>query len=443
MENPMFADPNSMVQNHACTMFLILMLVSGAEAHASQQPESAASMPEPLSLGWCIERAIATNPSLDAVDAEAEATRARAGYAGRLEDPRFGYEMLNLPTEDWNFHSTPMSGHRLSLNQKLPVPGLLSSQREAAQAAVQAADAGLEDRRARIAARVELTWSALAVAQRALEITEQNLDLLRQLREIAEAKYRVGTGIQQDVIRAQLELTTLLAERLRREATLAKSEASLAALLDLPIDQHFPRTEELDQSTAIPALSDLLSRVSDASPLLRERRARVVEAKKRVRATKLESYPDVDLSIGYRIRDSVEQDPVRGQDFLSAGFTLRLPVDRQKWNAKVAEQRSYLRKAEAEYRASLATLGNEIRTAHSDLVGADAEVELLVTGLLPQARQSLESSRSGYEVARIDFLSLLDSELRLFEAELRLIQARATRRASLARLEATLGEELR
>ena len=88
-------------------------------------------------------------------------------------------------------------------------------------------------------------------------------------------------------------------------------------------------------------------------------------------------------------------------------------------------------------------LGDEIRAAHSELVQADAEVELLVTGLLPQAHQSLESSRSGYQVARIDFLSLLDSEVRLFEAELRLIRARASRRANFARLEATLGEVLR
>jgi len=439
----MFADSISVVWSRGFTLFVVLLLVQGAESLASQQPESSPSLPHPLPLSWCIERASSANPSLQAVDAEAEAARESAGAAGRLADPRFGYEMLNLPTGDWNLHSTPMSGHQLSLIQKLPVPGLLSSQRAAAQAAARAADAGLDDRRARLAASVERAWSALAVAQRALEITERNLDLLRQLRAIAEAKYRVGTGLQQDVLRAQLELTTLLAERLRREATLAKREASLAALLDLPIAQRFPRTEDLSQQTAIPELSELLARVGDASPLLREQRARIEEAEKRVRATKLASYPDVDLSVSYRIREQVTTDPVHGQDFLSAGFTLRLPVDRQKWNSKVAEQGAFLRKATASYRASLATLGEEIRAAHSDLVEADAEVELLVTGLLPQARQSFESSRSGYEVARIDFLSLLDSELRLFDAELQLIQARATRRESFARLEATMGEELR
>jgi outer membrane protein TolC len=216
------------------------------------------------------------------------------------------------------------------------------------------------------------------------------------------------------------------------------------ALLDLPVDRELPRTEDLDEQSAIPDLSDLLARIDAASPLLREQRARIEAAEERVRTTELEGYPDVDLRVGYRIREnSGSNDPVNGQDFFSAGFTLRLPVDRGKWTAKVAEERARLRKAKAEYRAFLALLVDEARAAHSELVQADAEVELLVTGLLPQAHQSLESSRSGYQVARIDFLSLLDSEVRLFEAELRLVRARASRRASFARLEATVGEVLR
>jgi outer membrane protein TolC len=62
---------------------------------------------------------------------------------------------------------------------------------------------------------------------------------------------------------------------------------------------------------------------------------------------------------------------------------------------------------------------------------------------VPQARQSLESSRSGYEVGRIDFLSLLDSQVRMQNAELRRVRAVADRRVAFARLEAAAGEVLR
>jgi outer membrane protein TolC len=440
MENPMEFNRTAQARGCACALVLNLLITHGAFARAP----SPLQIPDPLPLRWCLERANTANPSLEASSAEADAAREGIGAAGRLEDPRFGYEAVNLPTGDFNFHSTPMSGHQLSLQQKLPVPGLLSGQRATARASARAAEAAYDDRRARLAASIEQAWSSLAFAQRALDITDQNLELLRQLREIAETKYQVGSGLQQDVLRAQVELTTLLGERLRREALLRQSEATLMALLDLPGDRELPRTEDLGQESSIPDLSDLLARIGDVSPLLRERRARIEAAEERVRTTELEGYPDVDLRVGYRIREnSGPENPVDGQDFFSAGFTLRLPVDRGKWTAKVAEERARLRKAKAEYRASLAMLGDQIRAAHSELVQADAEVELLVTGLLPQAHQSLESSRSGYQVARIDFLSLLDSEVRLFEAELRLVRARASRRASFARLEATLGEALR
>ena len=74
---------------------------------------------------------------------------------------------------------------------------------------------------------------------------------------------------------------------------------------------------------------------------------------------------------------------------------------------------------------------------------ASSEEALLETGLVPQARQSLASSRSAYKVGRIEFLSLLDSQVRLLGAELRLARARADKRLAFASLEAAAGEKLR
>jgi outer membrane protein TolC len=102
-----------------------------------------------------------------------------------------------------------------------------------------------------------------------------------------------------------------------------------------------------------------------------------------------------------------------------------------------------LRRAEADYRAAHAAVTASLRRSHAELERAVSEEALLETGLLPQARQSLESSRSGYEVGRIDFLSLLDSQVRFLDAELRLTRARADKRLAFAALEVAAGEKLR
>ena len=162
-----------------------------------------------------------------------------------------------------------------------------------------------------------------------------------------------------------------------------------------------------------------------------------------MRVAELEGYPDFDLGVGYRIRKNVPGDPVGGDDFVSAGVTIRVPWNRSKWGARVAERQALVRGEEARYRSALANLAARVRSAHAELVRADAEASLLESGLVPQARQSLDSSRSGYEVGRIDFLSLLDSQVRLLEAELQLVRALADRRRSYAALEAAAGERLR
>jgi cobalt-zinc-cadmium efflux system outer membrane protein len=410
---------------------------------SSMSDSTAFSLPDPLPLSWCLERAQQSNPSIAVDEAAVAAAAHRVSPAGALEDPRFSYEAVNIPVGDFDFNSTPMSGNQLRLSQKFPFPGVLSNREEAARAGASASTEDLEDRRLRVAAGVESRWAELGFAQRALEITDVNIGLLRQLTEIAETKYSVGSGLQQDVLRAQVELTRLLEERLRRIEALAAAEAQLAGALDLPPQTLFPRTAGLRDEAPLPEIAPLLGRLDDTSPLLHGFAERVEEAERLHRATKFEGYPDFDLGVGYRIRQHVHDDPVAGDDFVSAGVTLRLPVNRGKWREKTAERAALVRRAEAAYRDGRARLRDAVRTIFAALERADAEVALLETGLVPQTRQSLDSSRSGYQVDKVDFLSLIDSQVRLLDAELSLVRAVADRRTAFAALESAIGKELR
>jgi outer membrane protein TolC len=410
---------------------------------SSAGDSTAFSLPDPLPLSWCLERARRSSPSIAADEAAAAAAEHRVSPAGALEDPRFSYEATNIPVGDFDFNSTPMSGNQLRLAQKLPFPGVLSKREKAARAGASAATENLEDQRLRVAAVVERRWAELGFAQRALEITETNIGLLRQLTEIAETKYSVGSGLQQDVLRAQVELTRLLDERLHRIEAVRAAESQLASVLDFPLGTVFPRTADLRDASPLPEIAPLLGPLDETSPLLRALAERVEEAERLHRATEFEGYPDFDVGLGYRIRQRAPGDPVAGDDFVSAGVTLRLPVNRGKWREKTAERAALVRRAKAAYRDGRARLRDAVRTTFAALERADAEVALLETGLVPQTRQSLDSSRSGYQVDKVDFLSLIDSQVRLLDAELSLVRAVADRRAAFAALESAIGKELR
>ncbi len=204
-----------------------------------------------------------------------------------------------------------------------------------------------------------------------------------------------------------------------------------------------PRTASLRDAAALPDAASLLDQLEATSPRLRALAERVDEAARRKRVAELEGYPDFDLGLGYRVRRRVMGDPVDGDDFLGASVTIRLPIDRRKWRAQVAERDALLRRSEAEYRRVRAALRDSLRARYADLVRADREINLLEDGLLPQARQSLDSSRSGYEVDKVDFLSLIDSQVSLLNAQLRLERAIADRRAAFAAVEASVGAALR
>lgn len=417
---------------------MLLTLPVGAAADVGT-----VEIPAVLSLEWCLERARQSNPALARMTALASAAGHRIRPAGALDDPRIGYDASNIPTGDFDFDSTPLSGHQFGLRQKLPFPGLLSNRENAAKREAEAADFLVDDQLLVTNAAVESAWAELGFAQQALDITDRNVELLRQLAATAESRYRVGAGLQQDVLRAQVELTALLQEKLQRDEAIERAASTLVALLDLPADTALPRTEALDLSAEKPELGSLLARLEETNARVLAAAKMVEEARLRIRVAEIEGLPDVDLGIGYRVRSNVPGDPVNGDDFLSAGLTVRLPLDRSKWRSRVAERKSLLRRAEADFRAVRATLFSHTRTAYAELVRASAEEALLSTGLVPQARQSLESSRSAYKVGRIEFLSLLDSQVRLLDAELRLVRARADKRIAFAALETASGEKLR
>ena len=405
--------------------------------------DSAQTVPSVLTLEWCLERAQEANPALAEAAALASAALHRIRPAGAFDDPRLAYDASNIPVGDFNFDSTPLSGHQLGLRQKLPFPGLRSNRKSVASRGYEASDLLHKDRHLLINAAVESAWAELSFAQKALGITDQNIDLLRQLEATAQSKYRVGSGLQQDVLRAQVELTALLQERLRREESIERASARLVALLDLPADTQLSAAASLKFTTSVPDLSPLLAGIERNNPRILSAAKTVEEARLRIRVAELEGLPDVDLGVGYRIRKNVPGDRVDGDDFFSAGITIRLPVDRTKWRSKVSEQESLLRRAQAELRRVRGQLGSRTRSAHAELVRASSEEALLETGLVPQARQSLEASRSAYEVGRVDFLSLLDSQVRLLGAELRLVRVRADKRQAFAALETASGEKLR
>lgn len=116
-------------------------------------------------------------------------------------------------------------------------------------------------------------WWQLFFLDRALETVQRNQELLHQFVEVAETKYEVGLGLQQDVLLAQLELSRLLDNELTLQGKRRVAEASLAEFMDHSgeVSLKLPSTAD-DELPRLPPEEVLLDeKARTARPLLAQR----------------------------------------------------------------------------------------------------------------------------------------------------------------------------
>jgi len=385
--------------------------------------------PGTLNVESLIEEALANNPGLDVLRHRLAATEALVPQAGALRDPMFKLNLSNVPLSDFDFDSSPMSGKQFVLTQRLPYWGKRAVREEVAARDVGVVEAGLQDREGVIVNVVKQAYFTLIFIDRSIELTEQNRSLLRDFIRIAQTKYAVGSGLQQDVLKAQVSLSSLNVRLIGLRQRRDRAAAELNTTLNRQPQALLGATGELVPTPFVLDVESLQETALESRPLLRGIR----ERGNRWRAVEKLAYsdshrPDFVVSFGYTQR-GFDDDPVEGSDFLSLG------VD-------VVEARARLRATEAEYEEKRQQVFLRIQQFSIDIAAHGDEAALYKTAIIPQAEQALSSAMAGYRVDKVDFLTLLDNQVTLFDFEIAYHHHRTEYEKSLAKLEAEVGKRL-
>ncbi|MGQ0539176.1 MAG: TolC family protein, partial [Gemmatimonadaceae bacterium] len=186
----------------------------------------------------------------------------------------------------------------------------------------------------------------------------------------------------------------------------------------------------------LPPLALLQAQAVEKSPVLRGREARISAQTARVELTRKDHLPDFDVSLQYGQRSG-------RPDMLSAIVSLPLPIQRRsKQNEAVTEAHAELSALGAENNALLNEIRGEVARLHAQLERDRAQLALYVKAIIPQGRATLESAVANYQVARSDFLSLLDAQTTLFNYETAYFRTLTNFAKTLAELEQVVGEEI-
>jgi outer membrane protein, heavy metal efflux system len=414
--------------------FLIVPLLLMALAAGPVSGEQA-GVPD---LELLIEEALAVNPEIQVSEERWQAFVQRARGAGTLEDPMLMFGVQNgIIRDPTNFSRDPMTSKVIGISQMLPFPGKRGLERQAATLGAESYRWLYEERRLELARMVRETWYQLYYLDRALELVDRNIAAVDEIISITETMYGVGQGQQQDVFKAHLERSRMLNMRIMLNQQRVRRLVAFNALLFRPAATPVTIPTAV-QLTPLPATAAELERMAESHrPLLKSLGAQVARGKAEQRLAQREYYPDFTVSVEYMQREPIMGE--MGEDMYSLGLSFNLPLQRERRRAMVAEAGAETRMAAAE----INEVRNAIRAGVADLIAQLDEnrqrVQLYEEVIIPQANMTLEAATAAYQVGRVDFMTLLDSQMAIFGYEQEFYEAMAEYHMAMAQLEALVG----
>ena len=173
---------------------------------------------EPVQLQQLLEETDRNNPSLGAALAQVAVADSKVAQVTSLTDPVLSMALSNFPLEDdLKSNVSPMTGAEIRLAQMFPFPGKLDTKGKIAAEKSRWFASAYQDARLQIRQKVKDAWYRLLFQQQAIELTERNLKILDDFIKLTEARYEVGKGLQQNVLKAHLQRSKQLDMLLSRQ----------------------------------------------------------------------------------------------------------------------------------------------------------------------------------------------------------------------------------
>jgi len=408
----------------APSKIFVLVCILGAMLMLGAARPGEAAEPD-IELQQLIKEALENSPEIAGASRRVDAAKALIPQARTLPDPR-----INLGYRDFTEREV-----EYGVRQEFPFPGKLSLRGEVAEKQAEQTEQDLEAARRRVAAKLKAAYYELYLAYRSIAILEQNREILIDFEKSAQSRYSVGRGAQQDVLRAQTEVSRVLTRIAIFEQQKQSLQAEINRLLNRPPANPLGRPGAVRIRPFSASLEELGARVEGASPMLNAQRKGIERGDKAVALAEREYFPDFELDVsgmrdldmqtdGYRVMPSVK---------VPLYFTTRQ-------REGVREALAMRGAAEQDFQATRQELLFQIKDAYVRTQLAAQLVKLLSEAVIPQASFTLEAAQAGYSVGTVDFLTLLSSLLTLQDNRLEVEIETVEHAKAVARLEEIVGE---
>jgi len=380
------------------------------------------------------------NVEYSAMRFEAEAADARIDSAGALPDPKFRVELRDLTKmgeQNPTFNPSQVGSTRYLLMQDLPWFGKRDLRRDIAVSEAKAAQGNTQANWVEVTAQIRQLYVQRYFLARNAKLTREVLELMQRLEQIVQQRYANGLVPQQDVIRAQVEQTSMRTELLALDNEIRIAAARLNAVLTRPTNAVLQEPEQLPPIPEPTRLefSALLERMRQSNPLILVAGNKITAAEKNRDLAYRNRYPDFTVGVSpiqYR-------NAVREWEFM---VEINIPLQQGARRAQEHEATAMLSAARERQAAATQRAVGDLATALSAFEAAQRTEKIVASGLLPQAELTLKAALSAYETGKADFATLLDAQRQITQSRLSLLKAQADQQVQLTEIEKLLGESL-
>lgn len=433
---------------------LLRSLLMGAMMQLCAGPIQAA-----MTLTEAVAIAQANDPWLAGSEFRQHAIEAESTAAGTLPDPMVSLGIANLPTDTFDFDQEAMTQLKVGVSQLFPRGDSLALNQKRLALLGSQHPYQREDRRAQVAVTIAHLWLEAFRAKETIRLIEQDRELFEHLVDVAQSSYSsaMGRTRQQDLVRAQLELTRL-EDRLtvlheRREM----AHSSLGEWLRTTPDSRIgPATRWPQEGTGDLALTNTLPGIElqhpelyiaggETSPqimatylrdhpalLSMDRRIDASEAGVELAEQKYRPQWSVNASYGYREDDPMDNDRA---DFFSIGVAFDLPLFTSKRQDQQVQ--SAIASAEAlrtEKWLLLRKMIAAFETQRSRLLRLNQRQDLYRSRLLQEMNEQAEASLTAYTTDDGDFSEVVRARIDELNARIDALDIEIDRLKSISQL---------
>ncbi|MFV0278760.1 MAG: TolC family protein [Parahaliea sp.] len=371
-----------------------------------------------LGLREAVDLAFQQDPWLEGSRLRQQALNASAVAAGSLPDPMVSVGAASLPTDTFDFNQEAMTQFKVGVTQTLPRGDSLALGRQRLEVMGEQQAHLQADRREQLAVAVAGRWLDAWRAGESIRLIESDRSLFENLAEVTENSYANAAGRtrQQDVIRAQLELTRLddrvTSLRQQRDAALGQLGEWLGAgygvggdlpSLTLRAAQQIRGQAEVDPTW--------LGRVLSAHPAVTGLEQTITASDIDVELARQQYRPQWGLNASYGYRDDAPNGMERA-DLFSFGVSFDLPLFTGK------RQDPQLRAATAQAQASrtdkalaLRRLRAGFEAERAQLARLEERDTLYSKRLLQQMHDQSEAALSAYTHDEGDFAEAMRARI--------------------------------